>query len=97
MLTLIIFLKRNAAIPQWSSLNLPFCGPRFESLVQHVRFFNLYLNCDVKRMTKINKKEAGIGPYFNYNVYQFLHTNKGHVISYDMPPADGCPSDISST
>ena len=71
------------AIAQWMRLCLPFCGPWFESQARHLCFFNLYLNCDVKR-TKINKKKPGLG--------QFLKTSKlvGQDTSYRSHPL--CPN-----
>ena len=57
-----IFGYRVAAITPWFRLHLLSCGPGFDSQALHLCFFNLWLICDVKR-TKINEKEAGIGPY----------------------------------
>ena len=37
--------------------------PGFESQAHHLHFFQFVLNCNEKR-TKINKKEAGIDPFF---------------------------------
>ena len=51
------FAKKN--ITQWIHQCLPCCGLWFESQAQYIRFFNLFLNCDVKR-TKMNSN----GTYF---------------------------------
>ena len=55
--------KINKKMPKCVRLRLPSCGPGFESQAQHLHFtfFNLNLNCNVRR-TKINKKETGNGP-----------------------------------
>ena len=56
-----------AAIAPWLCLRLPSCGPGFESQAHHLCFFMLKLKlycCWNKKRTKINEKEAGIGPYF---------------------------------
>ena len=61
----------GAPIAQWIRLRLPSCRPGFESQAHHLRFFQFilfklyicHLNWNVKR-TKINKNEAGIGPFF---------------------------------
>ena len=45
----------GAVIAQWIRLHLPSCGPRFDPRAQHLRFVDLYLNCDEKRK-KLNKK-----------------------------------------
>ena len=52
------------------------CGLGFESQAHHLRF-NLFTFklCDVKR-TKINKKEAGTGPYFN--IFRKIGQNTSH-------------------
>ena len=42
-------------IARWICLYLPSCGPRFEA--QHLRFYKVQLNCNVKR-TKISKKRG---------------------------------------
>ena len=47
-----------AAIAQWFCLRLPSSSPGFESQARHL----YYWNWNEKR-TKINEKEAGIGPY----------------------------------
>ena len=56
-------------------------------------FFNLYWNCDEKR-TKINKKEAGIGPFFkklSLNLEKFYRKcpPPQHSIQ-DVPPTFCC-------
>ena len=60
----------GAAIAQWIRLRLPSCHPGFESQAHHLHFFQFtlfklyicHLNWNVNR-TKINKKEARIGPF----------------------------------
>ena len=57
------------AIAQWIRLRLPSCHPRFDSQACHLRFFHLvkfglYLFMRCAKRTKINKKEAGFGPFF---------------------------------
>ena len=54
---------RDEAIAQWNHLRLPSCRPWFKSQACHLHFF-IYLCCicHVKR-AKINKKEAGFGPF----------------------------------
>ena len=52
-----------AAIVQWIRLPLPSCRPGFESQAHHLRFHRFIELCNVEK-TKINKKEAGIGPFF---------------------------------
>ena len=62
---------RGADIAQWIRLRLPSCHTGFESQAHHLCFFQFilfklyifHLNWNVKRW-KINKKEAGIGPFF---------------------------------
>ena len=56
-----------AAIAQWFCLRLPSCGPGSNPEHTIYAYFNLYFwNCDEKR-TKINEKEAGIGPFLKRN------------------------------
>ena len=55
-------IYNNAAIAPWFCLRLPFCGPGFQSQAHHLRFFNLYWNCNVKG-TKINKKRPGLAHF----------------------------------
>ena len=72
-----LFLSKNYALKlsiTWATniapryrLCLPSCGCGFQSQAHHLRFFNLYnWNCNEKR-TKINEKEAGIGPFLKKN------------------------------
>ena len=55
---------------QWIRLLLPSCRPGFESQAHHLNFYK----CNVVK-TKINEKEAGIGPFFKKGglQYQILH------------------------
>ena len=56
----------------WYCLRLLSSGCGFKSQPHHLCFFNLYFwNC-VEKRRKINKKEAGIGP-FKKKKYQFYH------------------------
>ena len=55
-----------AAIAPWFRLRLPSCGPKHTIYA----FFNLYRNCNEKRM-KINKKEAGMWPFFKKTAYVY--------------------------
>ena len=62
-------VKVVAATAQWILLHLPSCGPWlvsqaehlyfFQFMFRHLRFFNFYLNYEVKR-TNINKKRPGL-------------------------------------
>ena len=64
-----------AIIAPWFRLRLPSCGPRFKSQAHHLRFFHFYWYCNEKR-TKINKKEARIGPFKKWTIssnYIFLY------------------------
>ena len=78
-----LFLSKNYALKlsiTWVAniapryrLCLPSCGCGFQSQAHHLRFFNLYnWNCNEKR-TKINEKEAGIGPFLKKTVYHLLN------------------------
>ena len=67
-------IERAAAIAPWFHLQLPFCGLRFESQAQHLRFFNLYFwNCywNKKRM-KINKKRPGLAHIFKEVIIELV-------------------------
>ena len=52
----------GTAIAQWIRLRLPFCHPGFESQAHHLHFNQFIKLCNVEK-TKINKNEAGIGPF----------------------------------
>ena len=45
-------LDKEAAIVEWICVCLPSCRTGFESRAQKYAFFNLYLNCDEKKMKK---------------------------------------------
>ena len=60
------FVNWVAAIALWFRLCLPSCSPGFWSKHTIYAFFNLFWKCNEKR-TKINKKEAGICPFFKKN------------------------------
>ena len=66
---LTINIVMGAAIAQWIHLRLPSCRPGFDSQACHQRFFSiivkfvLYLSMQCEKRTKINKKEAGFGPF----------------------------------
>ena len=57
----------GAAIAQWVRLCLPSCSPGFDPQAQHLRFFNLYLNCDEKK--RYETKRVSRGPLKNLNFY----------------------------
>ena len=66
-----IWLNRGVAIAQWIGLCLPSCCPGFNSQACHLGTlfsfivkFVLYLSMQCEKRTKINKKEAGFGPFF---------------------------------
>ena len=68
----------SAAIAQWIRLHL--LQPRvwMPSTTYMLRLFNINLNCNVKR-TKINKKQAGIGPLKETIQYPgFVSSNLKH-------------------
>ena len=70
-----------AAIAPWFCLRLPSCGPGFESQAHHLCFFNLYYwNCNEKIM-KINKKEAGIGPFLKYRAAWLMMLCGHHTLT----------------
>ena len=57
-------LLKIAAIAQWIRLCLPSCHLGFESHAQYQHFYQFVFElCHVEK-TKINEKEAGIGPFF---------------------------------
>ena len=64
-----IHLERNSKLQvlgdQWICQHLPSCCPGFKSQAHHLRFRQFIDLCNAER-TKINKKEAGIGPLKNY-------------------------------
>ena len=47
---------------KWIRLRLPSCRSEFESQAHHLRFRQFIELCNVEK-TKINRKEAEIGPY----------------------------------
>ena len=61
-------------IAPWFRLYLPSCSPGFES--KHIVYavFNLFswnwicVRCWIEKRTKINEKEAGIGPFFQKKI-----------------------------
>ena len=63
-------LSRTPATALWFRLYLPSFGPGFKSQAPIYAFFNLYcwnlicVGCWNEKWTKINEKEAGIGPLF---------------------------------
>ena len=57
-----------AAIAPWFRLCLPSCGPGFESLAHHLRFFQfVLLKLSREKNENKQKKEAGIGPFLLKN------------------------------
>ena len=53
-----------AAIAPWFHQRLPTCGPRFESQLHHLHFFQFVLLKLYRENNKNKQKEAGIGPFF---------------------------------
>ena len=56
----------GAAGAQWIRLRLPSCHPGFESQAHHLCFYQYKFEFKLENVekTKINEKEAGIGPFF---------------------------------
>ena len=56
------------ALAQWICLCFPSCCPGFESQVHHLRFYQFKFEFKLWHVekTKINRKEAGIGPFLKY-------------------------------
>ena len=56
--------NHTSTIAQWIRLRLPSCNPGFESQAHHLRYYQfIIVLCNVEK-TKINKKVAGIGPFY---------------------------------
>ena len=56
---------------RWISLCLPSCGPGFESQSLHLNLFRIIVtpaSGTILISVKINKKEAGFGPYLMFDV-----------------------------
>ena len=97
-----LFLSKNYALKlsiTWATniapryrLCLPSCGCGFQSQAHHLRFFNLYnWNCNEKR-TKINEKEAGIGPFLKklfitfWTDHSYCFSLGGGIQTFTFPP-----------
>ena len=60
----LTLISWGAAIAQWMHLHLPSCHTGFKSQTHHLHLYQFIFElCRVEK-TKINKKEAGIGPFF---------------------------------
>ena len=68
------------ALAQWICLCFPSCCPGFESQVHHLRFYQFKFEFKLWHVekTKINRKEAGIGPFQKI----FLHWPHGGYNSF---------------
>ena len=88
------------AIAQWIRLRLPSCHPRFDSQACHLRFFHLvkfglYLFMRCAKRTKINKKEAGFGPflkiqYNNIKGLTLISVNKRAIVELVQVRLEQC-------
>ena len=79
-----LLVQVEPPIVQWIHLHLSSCSPGFDPQAKHLRFLNLYFNCDQKGM-KINKKKAGIGPLIVSLLISFPYSAEnsvGHKITF---------------
>ena len=72
--------RGGATIGQWIRLCLPSCRPAFESQANHLLFSQFVFElCHVEK-TKINKKEAIIGPFLKKTIVKSIQLS--HHITF---------------